>query len=202
MPGTAYPSFPLGYKLSGLFVLCGCGCSAGDGFAHLGVAYNVLHVVIIHHAQLTVAEGGGYGLGNLSLGLYYLGAHTSDLRLVLLLLSNGHCASFLRLGLRYALIGFRLVYLQLRAHVAANVHVRNVYGQYFKGGARVKALIQHGLGYKVRIFKHVLMAGGRAYGGNYTFADTGDYGFLSRAADKPVYIGRQYFIGSRYMLDL
>ena len=33
------------------------------------------------------------------------------------------------------------------------------------------------------------MAGGRAYGGNYTFAYTGDYGFLSRAADKPVYIG-------------
>ena len=110
------------------------------------------------------------------------------LRLVLLLLSYRHGAALLSLGLCYALIGLSLVYLELGAHVAAYVHVRYVYGEYFERSACIKALVEHGLGYKVGVFKHVLVALGGAYGGNYALAYTGDDGLLTCAAYQTVYI--------------
>ena len=98
---------------------------------------------------------------HLCLGLDDAGAHALYLRLVLLLLSYRHGAALLSLGLCYALIGLSLVYLELGAHVAAYVHVRYVYGEYFERSACIKALVEHGLGYKVGVFKHVLVALGK-----------------------------------------
>ena len=161
-------------------------CAAGNGIAHLGVGDHILHVVIIHYAQLAFAERGGDGARHLCLGLDHAGAHALHFSLVFLLLRNGHGAAFFRLGLRDALVGLRLVDLELCADVAANVHVRDVDGKDLERGAGVKALVEHRLGDQIRVFKNVLMGLGGTDRGNDAFTDTGDDGLLARTADETV----------------
>ena len=88
----------------------------------------------------------GHGVRHLGLGLDHLGAHFLHGGDHFLLVRDGHGAAFLRLGLGDAAVGLGLVHLQLRAHVAAHVHVGDVDGQDLKRGARVQPLAQHGAG--------------------------------------------------------
>ena len=60
------------------------------------------------------------------------------------------CDQLVRLGL------FRL---QLRAHILAHVHIRNVNREDFKRRVAVERLVQNGLGNAVRILEHVLVTG-------------------------------------------
>lgn len=97
------------------------------------------------------------------------------------------------------LSGFGLVGLQLRADVAADVHVRNVYRQNLKGCPRLQALAQNGFGDRVGVLEHDLVAVGRTDGGDDTLAYARNDGLLARAADQAVYVGadRDFGLGAK-----
>ena len=99
-------------------------------------------------------------------------------------MSDGHSAALLSLGLRDAAIGLSLIHLQLRADVAANVHVGDIDGENLEGGTGVQTLAQHGTADQVGVLQNLLVRLSGTDGGDDTFADTGDDGFLTGAADE------------------
>ena len=99
---------------------------------------------------------------------------------------DSHGAAFLCLRLRNAAVGFRLIHHQLRADVAADIHVCNVDGENFVCRARVQAFGQHRAGNQIRILQHLLVGFRRADSGHDALADTRDNGFFARAADQTV----------------
>ena len=78
--------------LNGTFVTGGL----GDAGAHFGVGDGILHLVVIHHAQLAFPQGFGHGQRHLGFGLHHLGAHLLHGGLHFLLMRRGTnmwCAS-------------------------------------------------------------------------------------------------------------
>lgn len=84
-----------------------------------------------------------------------------------------------------AAVGLGLIHLQLRADVAAYVHIRDIDGKNFKRRARVKALAEHGAADQIWIFEHGLVRLRRADGRHDALADTRDDRLFARAADQP-----------------
>ena len=101
-------------------------CGFRDGFAHIGVGLDVLHTVVVHNAEISVAESFGHCQRHFGLGLDNLGAGFLCLCLHLLLLSDSHSAAFLSLSLCNVLVGVGLVHLQLCTDVLSNVDVGDI----------------------------------------------------------------------------
>ena len=97
-----------------------------DILTHIGVRLYVLHLVVIHDAEITVDECLSHRAGQFSLGLDDLGACLLGLGTHFLLESNSHSATLLRLGLRDILIGLGLVNLKGCADVLAYVNVSDI----------------------------------------------------------------------------
>ena len=118
-----------------------------------------------------------------------LGALVLCLGLELLLHRHRECPPLLGLGLGDALVGFRLVGLQLGADVLADVHVGDVDREDLEGGAGVEPLGEDGLGDEIGIFQHLFVGFGRADGADDPLADAGEDRLLARAAHQPVDVG-------------
>lgn len=155
-----------------------------DRIPHGSICHRVLHLIIIHDAQLALAESRRHRARHFCFRL-------DDLRTLLLrgslhflLAGNSHCGAFLCLRLRNAAIGFRLIHLQLRADIAADIDIRDINGENLKRRSRVKALAEHGAADQIRILQNSLMRFRRAYRRYDALADTRNDGFLARAADQ------------------
>ena len=84
----------------------------GDRLAHGGVGLDVPQLVVVHDAEVAVAEGLGHGLGDLGFGEHDLRPVLGLLGDVLLLVGDGQGTPLLGLGLEAALVGFGLVGLR------------------------------------------------------------------------------------------
>src|SRR5690606_33534544 len=165
------------------------GFAVADGFAHAGVGLDVFHLVVVHDAETAGAESLGHGEGDLGLGLDDLGLHLLHAGDHFLFEGDGGGAADFGLGLGDALVGLGLGFLELGADVLADVHVGDVDGEDFKGGADVEAALEHDLGNGVGRLEHDLVGLGRADGGDDALADAGDDGLLLGAADEAVEVG-------------
>ena len=143
-----------------------------------------MHIVVIHHAEIAVAQRLRHRLGHFRLRLDDQSAHLLRLRLHLLLERDRHRTALFRLRLGDALVRFRLIHLQLRADVTPYVDVGDVDGQDLERGAVVKPLVEDGLGDLIGVFEHVFVALRRTDGRDDALADTRDDRVLTRAADE------------------
>ena len=125
-------------------------------------------------------------MGNFRLRLDDFGFHFLRVSFHFLFAGNSHCASFFSLSLRDTFIRFRLVSLELRADIPANVHVSNINRQNFKRSTGVEPFAENGLRNFVGAFQNVRVIFGTADGGDDTFADAGDNRGFTGAADEPV----------------
>ena len=104
-------------------------------------------------------------------------------------MGDGHGTALLGLCLGNPPVSLGLIHLQLRAHIAAHIHVCDIDGQDLERGAGVQALVQHGPADQVGVLQHVLVALGGADGGDDALADAGDDGLLAGAAHQAVDVG-------------
>ena len=161
----------------------------GDGIPHLRIGHDILHIIIVHDAQLAFAQGLGQGQGDFGLGFDDLGLHFLGISLHFLLFGDSHGPPFFGLGLGDLLVRFGLVGLQSGADVAAYVDIGNVDGQDFKSRPGVEALAEDGLTDFVRILQDLRMVPCRADAGDDAFADAGDDRRFTGTADEAVDVG-------------
>ena len=86
------------------------------------------------------------------------------------------------------------------ADVFADVHVRNVDGEDFEGGADIQTTLKHNLGDGIRALEHELVGIGGTDGGHDALTDPGDDGLLFGTTDKAVEVGAHGHPGAN--LDL
>ena len=154
--------------------------------AHIRIRLDVVQLVVIHDAELALAQCLRHGVGHLCLRLDHLGLHLLCVRLHLLLARDCHGTAFLRLRLCDALIRFRLIGLQLRTDVPPDIDVGNINGENLKCRSCVETFAKHGLRYVIRIGKHVIVTLRRADRRHNAFADTGNDRRFSCTADEAV----------------
>ena len=140
--------------------------------AHIRIRLDVVQLVVIHDAELALAQRLCHGVWHLCLRLDHLGLHLLRVRLHLLLSGDCHRAAFLRLCLRNALIRLRLIGLQLCTDVTPDIDVRNINGKDLKCRSCVETFAKHGLRYVIRIGKHVIVTLRGADRRHDAFADT------------------------------
>ncbi len=103
---------------------------------------------------MTLSERLGQRQRNLGLGLHHFGPHLLDLRLHLLLVSDGHSAFFFGAGLSHTLVGIGLMRLEVRTDVFPNVHVGYIDRENLEGGAGVEPLCENRLGDRIRVLEN------------------------------------------------
>ena len=168
---------------SGIFRLFSFGGGA-DFFTHLRVCFDVFEVVVVHYAELSIAEGRRHGHRDLGFGFDELGLHLHDFRLHFLFGGECHGAAFFGLGLSNLLVGFGTVGFEDGTDVLAHIHVSDVDGENFECCTSVKAGGEHLLGNHVRVFENFLVAHCRTDGRDDAFANAGDDSFFAGTADE------------------
>ena len=133
---------------------------------------DILHAVVVHDAEVAVAECFCHGLRHESLSLDDTGTRLLCFGFHLLLAGDSHCATLLCLGLCDVLIRLRLVHLQLRTDVLTYIDVGDIDTEDFECGTFVQALAKHEFGDAVGVLKHLLVALCGADGADDTFAYT------------------------------
>jgi hypothetical protein len=123
--------------------------SFADGFyrrlsttPHLRIGQDVAQVILVPHTDMPLDKRLSDGPGHLCLSLQQLRPHLLEPCSHPLLSGDRHGSTFLYLGLRNMLVGFRLVDLESRPDVPADVHVGDIDGQDLICGAGIEALGQ------------------------------------------------------------
>ena len=104
------------------------GRNLSETVAHVGVGFDILHLVVVHNAEVSAAEGGSHGYGQLAFGFDYLGTRFLCEGFHFLLAGDCHSPAFFGFRLGDVLVGLSLVDLQGGADVAAYVDVGDVDG--------------------------------------------------------------------------
>ena len=133
---------------------------------------DILHAVVVHDAEVAVAECFCHGLRHESLSLDDTGTRLLCFGFHLLLAGDSHCATLLCLGLCNVLIGLRLVHLQLCADILTYINVGDIDTEDFESGTFVQSLAEHEFGDTIRVLKHLLVALRRTNRADDTFTYT------------------------------
>ena len=153
------------------------------------IGFDVAHAVVVHNAHVATAECVGHCEGYFGFGFDDAGAHFLNAGGHFLFECNGHCSAFFGARLCDVFVGFGLVCLEFCTDVVAHIHVGDVDGEDFVGGARVEALVEYGFGNHVGIFEYVFVGFCGADGGDNAFAHAGHDGFFTCTADQAFYVG-------------
>ena len=92
-------------------------------FSHLCISLDILHLVIVHNTEISIAKCLRHSKRNLRLSLYHLGAGLLCFRFHLLLKCHSHSPSLLRTCLGDILVRLGLVYLKERTDILSYINV-------------------------------------------------------------------------------
>ena len=158
--------------------------------AHGGVGLDVLHAVVVHDAEVAVAEGLGHGERAPAASASTTGRASPG---------RGRPSPVRRPRPAARRTSAWAWAMSLSASACSAWSLAPTFSptstsamsieRISKAVLRVERLVEHGLGDAVGVFEHVLVAVGGADGGDDAFADAGDDGFLGGAADEAVEVG-------------